>query len=84
MSTKTAILLSLTFSKRGKKGAKKVVLYNIMPILRVDSHSFTKNTSIFTGNDAGHFPKTWPCFPKIISIIFKSDAGKSSELVKIA
>jgi hypothetical protein len=55
-----------------------------MPVLRGRLHSFTKNISVFSGNDADHFPKTWPCFPKIISIIFKSDAGKSSELVKIA
>jgi hypothetical protein len=46
-----------------------------MTVLRGDLHSFTKNTAIFSGNDAYVFPKSMQCFSENISIISESDAG---------
>jgi hypothetical protein len=83
MSTQKATLLSLTFQKEAEKRAKIGVLYNIMPVLGVDLHSFTKNISIFSGNDAYVFPKTCLCFSENISIISESAADKSPTSVKL-
>jgi hypothetical protein len=63
--------------------AKIGVLYNIMPVLRGDLHSFTKNISIFSGNDAYDFPKRLQCFPENISIISESGTRESLISVKL-
>jgi hypothetical protein len=55
-----------------------------MPVLMGDLHSFTKNTSIFSGNDAYVFPKSMPSFSENISIISENDARESLTSVKLA